>query len=954
MAKSRVARADGLLASLNEAQLRAVTHDAGPALVLAGAGTGKTKVITTRIAHLIQSDRAQSEQILALTFTDKAAGEMEERVDQLLPYGYVETQIMTFHALGSALLQEFALEAGLPPQARLATPLQQHALMRATLESLSDLVVLRPAHHPHQYISQILQYISRLKDEGISVVEFTKFSKKIHEQAALDFIDPDQYAELAQIYAAYEEAKTQAGFIDFGDQLMLTYQLLDTVPHVRKIVQERYRYILVDEFQDTNTIQAKLLYRLVDSSTQNLMVVGDDDQAIYRFRGAELQNILDFQVQFPKAEIIVLLENYRSTQQIIDLSYSLIQHNNPQRLEVKLGIDKHLHAQSRGVEPEVRILPDIPQELRAVVEQVKHHLNEGLSVQDIAVLTRNNKQVSLVTRALEQQGVAVGTQPAARLLHRPVVRQAIDFLRVLHDPQDSAALYRYLMAPKLALEANEVMQLSAAARRTHQSLAEFIESQPDGVSNSIVNHLTALEGYRRLSKEHSAGEVLYQFVTSDSYLDGLVERSQTEPEAARDVQDLARFFRLIGELEMLDGLRDTAAVWSHIQDMYELAILAEPDEVESREGVEVLTIHRSKGLEFSAVCIFDMTEGTFPSRRKSEMMYLPQQILHYEPKLLTQEHIQEERRLCYVGFTRAKRWLTIFYSQDHGGKRTVKPSRFLLEAFAHENHKVQQLTTGHPIAIENFAPTQMQSTLLSYPESEDGWLTLSPNQLADYQADPYRFYVHNVLQFPQPTTHQLIYGTAIHGALQYFFEEQLAGRLAQLDDVLAVFRHLWRNQGFASERHQQERFESGEATLHRLWEEFRAQKLPVVAVEEPFDIKLENIKLRIRGRVDLLLEDGHGLEIRDFKTSAVASQRRADERVRDNLPLFIYALAMQRLREQPVTLVSLQFVNTGVLAKRSKIDNEKTLDKLSKIVAGIRANQFPKQGYFTNLEIEDL
>ena len=954
MTKSPAVHRDDILNGLNQAQLKAATHEAGPALVLAGAGTGKTKVITARIAHLIQTERALSEQILALTFTDKAAGEMEERVDQLLPYGHIDTQIMTFHALGSSLLQEFALEAGLATQTRLATPLQQHALMRTTLESLSSLKILRPAHHPHQYISQLLQYFSRLKDESINVVEFTKFVNKISKDSGLDFIDPAQYVEMAQVYAAYEEAKTRAGFIDFGDQLMLTYELLDSVEHVRKIVQSRYRYILVDEFQDTNTVQAKLLYRLVDPETKNLMVVGDDDQAIYRFRGAELQNIIDFQNQFPDVQIIVLVENYRSTQQIIDLSYSLIQHNNPQRLEAKLGIDKHLHAQGRGAEPEVRVLPDMPQELRAVVEQVKYHLEQGLTVQDIAVLARNNKQVGLVTRALEQQGVAVGTQPTARLLHRPVVRQAIDFLRVLHDPDDSAALYRYLMAPKLDLAANEVMGLSASARREHQSLAAYIELNRTDIPNSILNQFTALEGYRHLSKDFSTGEILYKFVTSDAYLDSLVERSQTDPQAGRDVQDLARFFRLIGELEVLDGLRDTEAVWSYIQDMYELAILAEPDETESREGVQVLTIHRSKGLEFEAVCIFDMTEGTFPSRRQSELMYLPQQIINYEPKILTQEHVQEERRLCYVGFTRAKQWLTIFYSRDHGGKRVAKPSRFLLEAFTHDNHEVQQLVTGHPIAIENFAPTRMQPTLLSYPESDDGWLTLSPNQLADYQADPYRFYVHNVLQFPQPATHQLVYGTAIHGALQHFFEEQLAGRLANIDDILTVFRRLWRNQGFASERHQQERLESGEAVLRRLWEEFKHERLPVVAVEEPFDIKFENLKLRVRGRVDLLLKNDNGLEIRDFKTSAVASQRRADERVRDNLALFIYALAIQRLREEPVETISLQFVNTGITAKRSKIDNENTINKLSKIVAGIRSNQFPKQGYFTNLEIEDL
>lgn len=942
------------LNGLNKAQLEAVTHLDGPALVIAGAGSGKTKVITSRIAYLIERQAARPEEVLALTFTDKAATEMEERVDQLLPYGYVETQIMTFHALGSLIIKDFTVEAGLALQSRLASPLQQHVLMRHCLETMTELVLFRPIHNPHQYMEVLLSYISRLKDEGIDPDSFVALINGLQKAPSdiPDTIDINQYKEVARIYTEYEAYKTAQGFIDFGDQLLVPYMLMRDQEHVRAAIQARYRYILVDEFQDTNTVQAQLLY-LIAQAHKNIMVVGDDDQSIYRFRGAELKNILNFQNYFPEVKNIVLTENYRSTQQIIDVSYTLIQHNNPDRLETKLGIQKRLRAQSRGPVPEVVELPDIQQELSYVVERVTKFLTT-MSAQDIVILTRSNRQVGVIARALEQKGIAVGTIQARSLLHQPVVRQCIDFLRVLHDLDDSSALYRFLLSPKVGVDPQQLMQLAGFARREHTTLQAYLMNHPSDVPADIAEAIVSLEHFRKLAVDQTAGEVLYQFVTSDGYLDGLVLAATEDPPVAQEVHALAKFFRLVGELEELDGLRDTESIWSHVQDMYALSILAEPEEMEMKEGVQVLTMHRAKGLEFEAVIVFDVTEGTFPSQRRSEALFLPQQIIGSDLGSLSLSHIQEERRLCYVALTRAKKHLVVTYSPDHGGKRQRKPSRFIVEAFGTALPQVQMSESGRPAMIEGFAPAVASTQLPSFGQTSDGWMKLTPNQIAEYLDDPHRFYVHNILQFPEPPSHRLIYGTAVHGALEYYFRERLSGRAPQLKPMQEVFASLWQNQGFVSKRHEQERFTTGMKTLQRLWSEYEAQEFRVRAVEEPFEMKLEALKVRIKGRIDLVLQRQKGVEIRDFKTSAVSSVRHAADRVRDNLPLNLYALAWGNIQQEPVEAISLQFVDAGVVSERSKINNDKTIKKITEAVTGIRKGHFPSKARFTNLEIDDL
>ena len=353
---------EALLANLNAQQRRAVTHGEGPLLVVAGAGTGKTQVVTRRIAWLIATKRARPSEILALTFTDKAAEEMQLRVDQLVPYGYTDTLVATFHAFGDRVIREHALELGLPSAPRVLSRPETVIFLRERLFRL-ELDAYRPLGDPTKFLAALAALFSRLKDEDIAPEEYRAHAAALTISAdTATETDGDtpasaalrdearRHVELAAAYGRYQELLAEAGAIDFGDQVRLALTLLREHPAARRGLQARFRYVLVDEFQDVNRAQAELV-ALIAEPHRNVTVVGDDDQSIYRFRGAATGAIVDFLSHFRRARTVVMRRNYRSRAPILDASYRLIRFNDPDRLEVQRGITKRLVPHRRGIRP---------------------------------------------------------------------------------------------------------------------------------------------------------------------------------------------------------------------------------------------------------------------------------------------------------------------------------------------------------------------------------------------------------------------------------------------------------------------------------------------------------------------------------------------------------------------------------------------------------------------------
>ena len=351
---------ENLMEKLNKEQFEAVTQKDGPLLIVAGAGTGKTSVITQKIAWLIEQGCANTDEILALTFTEKAAGEMEERVDKLLPMGYLDLWISTFHSFCERILREEGLVVGLPTDFKLLNTTEGWMLVKKNIDKF-NLDYYKPLGNPTKFIHALLNHFSRAKDEVIDPEDYLKYAEKLkldgaRIDSAIDEIGTEEdilkTKEIAESYHVYQQLLLENNYLDFGDLINYTLKLFKKRPKVLKKYQEQFKYVLVDEFQDTNWAQYELI-KMLASPRNNLTVVGDDDQSIFRFRGASMSNILQFKKDYPKSKNIVLVNNYRNNQNILDLSYDFIKLNNPNRLEVQLkgaknNLNKKLKANVEG------------------------------------------------------------------------------------------------------------------------------------------------------------------------------------------------------------------------------------------------------------------------------------------------------------------------------------------------------------------------------------------------------------------------------------------------------------------------------------------------------------------------------------------------------------------------------------------------------------------------------
>ena len=938
-----------VLAGLSPAQREAVLHGEGPLLIVAGAGTGKTTVLTRRIAHLITSKQARPEEILALTFTEKAAAEMAERVDQLIPYGYAETRISTFHAFGDRLLRESALEAGLAPQFRVLTRPEQIIFLRERLFAL-PLRRYRPPGDPTRHLSALLGLVSRAKDEDVSPAAYRAWAEALAARAQdeADRDEADRQLEVVAFYEAYQRLLGEAGLIDFGDQIWRALELLRQRPAVLARARERHRYVLVDEFQDTNHAQLELLRLLAGPEHPNITVVGDDDQAIYRWRGAASANLLAFRRLFPEARQVVLVENHRSTQPILDAAARLIAYNNPHRLEAVAGLDKRLRsARLVGPAPTHQHFDTVSAEADAVAALLEERRQRGFRPRDLAVLVRSNAEAEPFLRALNVRGLPHRFSGGRGLYDREEVRLLVSFLRALANPDDSVSLF-YLAASELyRLPEQDLLRLNHYARRKTRPLLEVLRALPgnddlasvSGAAREAAARLLAdLEQAARELPRLRTGEVLYKLLQSSGYLQRLSSAPSAENEAR--VRNIARFFDIVkayGEVAAHDRV---PAFVAHLELLREAG--DDPAEAEADPGddaVQVLTAHKAKGLEFGVVAIVGCAETRFPVQRRREPLELPAELLREELSG-GDPHLLEERRLFYVGMTRAKDELLLTSAADYGSARLRKVSRFVVEAL--------DLPSPAPVARRSSA---LESLLRQQPAPErpaadpaplpdDQPLTLSFQQLDDYRTCPLKYrYVH-VLRVPLLAHHRVVFGSAVHKAVQQHFQARLLGRELSEEELVAAFRAAWVSEGFLSREHEEERLRSGEELLRRFHRQDAAAPLRPTAVEQEFGFWVGRNK--VVGRYDLVVERDGQVAVLDFKTGGVDSEPAARERVEESLQLDVYALAQLRTRRRLPDRVELRFLESGLHAgRRPTLERAEACEALVRETAGhIRWREF--------------
>jgi len=950
-----------LLADLTPRQRKAVTHGEGPLLIVAGAGTGKTTVITRRIAWLIAEKRARPSEILALTFTDRAALEMTERVDQLVPYGFTDTVISTFHAWGDRLLRDHALEAGLSDRSTVLSRAEQVIFLREHLFEL-PLDRFRPLGDPTRFLQALVTLISRARDEDVAPAEYVAAAHALlaaaagrPEDAALAE-EAAQQTELAGLYAAYESLMRQHDRLDFGDQVSLALRLLREHPAVLEEERRRYRYILVDEFQDTNYAQFELVKLLGGSPAANVTVVGDDDQSIYRFRGAALSNILGFREAYPRASSVVLTDNFRSRQPILDTSYRLIRHNDPERLEAREGLDKRLVARSRfGPAPhsgpiELLAFDSGSDEADAIAERIAAAMRSGRRARDHAILVRTNRDAEPFLRSLNMARLPWRFSGTAGLYRQPEVRLLASFLRAVNDPEDSVSCYDLATSELFGLDARDVTAALNSAGRRRTSLESALRQAAAGGqetpfgrrSMEVVERLLGtLDQHRSMSVERTTGELLYHFITSSGFLGRLAAEAQVS--GAERLGNVSRFFEIVRRQSAL--LRDDRLPFLVAQ----LDTLVEAGDDPSTtdagpddgDAVHVLTYHKAKGSEFGVVFMVGLVEDRFPTRSRGDQLSLPPAVIR-EQMPDADHHLAEERRLFYVGMTRAREELVLSWARDYGGRTARRLSPFVMEAL--DLPPATPVEWLRPSVAERLARHQQPSRRPVAPvplEVAQRPLTLSYGQVSDYLECPAKYRFAHLIRIPTPASHQMVYGRALHAAVQAFHRRQMANRPMSLAELHGELDAAWESAGFLTRAHEEARRAAARVTLERFWEEQQRDPARPSAVEQEFSVMLGGD--RVRGRYDRVDVGPDGrVTITDYKSSDVRDPATAGRRSRESMQLAIYALAWEAQHGRPADELSLHFLESGLVGRSAPAAKRlaKAAEQVATAATGIRAGTF--------------
>ena len=631
--------------TLNKPQKEAVFHTEGPLLILAGAGSGKTRVLTHRIAYLIEEKGVNPWNILAITFTNKAAEEMRQRVDSLVGIGAESIWVSTFHSMCVRILRRYIDRLGYDNRFTIYDTDDQKTLMKEVCRK-TDIDTKRFKER------MLLSVISSAKNEMILPEVFEL-------NAGGDFVQ----LKIAKVYKEYEAQMRANNALDFDDLLVKTVQLLETQPDVRENYQERFRYIMVDEYQDTNTVQFRLV-SLLAGKYRNLCVVGDDDQSIYKFRGANIRNILDFEKEFSDAKVIKLEQNYRSVGNVLEVANSVIR-NNKGRKEKTLWTDNE-----KGEKIRLRQFDTAYDEAQFIAEDIKDETAQGANYSDHAVLYRTNAQSRLLEEKFVAMNIPYKIVGGINFYSRREIKDVLSYLKTIDNGKDDLAVRRIINVPKRGIGLTTINRIQESAAARGIGFYDAL-SAPDlipgiGRSASKLDSFAALiEYFKGRSEESGVTDLLTEVIEKTGYTESLEADDPEELEArVQNIDELVSKAAVYEESCSDRGERPTLSGF-----LEEVALVADIDSVaEDRDYVILMTLHSAKGLEFPHVYLAGMEDGLFPS-------YMS--ISGDDP-----EELEEERRLCYVGVTRAEEKLTLTCARMRlvrGERQYNSMSRFIKE-----------------------------------------------------------------------------------------------------------------------------------------------------------------------------------------------------------------------------------------------------------------------------------
>lgn len=959
---------------LNAQQRAAVLHDKGPLLVVAGAGTGKTRVITERIRYLLETQpELAGEQILGLTFTDKAAGEMKWRVSKTAGERGQKVQLSTFHAFCATILAE------LEPTTRVLDKVDHWILLRKNMPLLR-LERFRRLAEPGQFLGDFVEFFSRCQDEMVTPDDYQRYADELTKRARRAMaggstIEPDaallmeeaaaRQQEIARAFRASELLLRDGKLLTFGSMLLGTVKQLDARPEFAAQMRERFRYILVDEFQDTNIAQLELLWRLAEGH-RNIVAVGDDDQAIYRFRGASFGSFQIFLEKFaagPKgsgtaAPVLALTQNYRSSERILRVANQVISLNERSELFPKKAL-----AAARPAGEKVRIaeMASAAHEARWVASEIARLHAAGPAWRSFAVLYRAHTHRNLLVQELSKRGIPFLIRNLT-ILENTLVRDLIAYLRLIAAPHDDVACARVMAAPGWHFEPQDLARLAERAAKSRGSfLWDTLAAATDDAALSpgaraadLVEFVTRM---RKRARKLTAADLFSE----------LAGELDLDVQAGNELRIYhARLAEFIREWEPKSETRRLKEFVEYLDLFQQAGGQINLTEESGKDAVQLMTVHAAKGLEFEHVFILRLTRGAFPGYQRKPVLEFPDDLMK-EERPRGDFHVQEERRLFYVALTRARARLTLTAVVD--GKRN-KPSAFLddiLQNPALAKRDIERLSppdepgadagSAQPAAPKKDAelfPAARQEALVfseiarwaaQYRPPIAEPLQLSASSIDTYRTCPQKYLFSYGWKLRSGPHAAMSFGSVMHTTIKHFLSETRKGNRVTFEEVTTIFEREWTPAGFEDDYQQDEYKKAGIEQLRVFHGAMIAEPQEIDAQEKAFELPMDD-NILVTGRMDQINKFGPGQrEIVDYKTG----RPKTEEDARKDFQLSLYALAAREVLEfSPARLVFHYLQdNSRVETTREEKDLKKTRQVIAETAANIRAGEFaPDPGMF--------
>ncbi len=921
-----------LFDNLNFQQQEAVKEIEKPLLIIAGAGSGKTLTVASKIAYLIEQG-VKADSILALAFNEKAAEELKERVLGMV-VDAEDLCISTFHSFCNQFIHDNILYTKLNANFRVITQTAQLVYLTKNINSFG-IQHLEFNHEPYTLADEMAKFISRCKDEFISPADIAEYIGK-REKESLDEEakeDLNCLKDIHKIYRAYEEYKLENNLIDFGDMLCTVYNVLKSKPLILKRYQEKFQYVIVDEFQDTNYIQLQIVQQIA-AGHGHITVVGDDDQSIYRFRGAYLTNIAEFKKIFPNNTQIALEHNYRSTKKIVEVANKLIE-KSPERTVKKLFTKN-----KDGENITVTETPNETSQANYILETVKELLSK-YPPQDIAILCRRKATAEPIIKAFRKQGVRFNFVGEAGFFQEPIVKDITAYLHVISNPLEcNAEIVRILNRPNYGIKQVEICKFNCYASEKDISLYEAF----DQLSKIDVDKFKFIEVKKTLSdiinskKRHGTLDLIHSLLFEREFY-----KYEIALENNRNIQLINQFYTFAEEFNRIYPDND-------IEDFTEYLSFASNFEIEEQnleeQSVVISTIHGVKGMQYPVVIIPDLVDNKLPTRFQKDKFAIPKELLkgiqsQFDEKEL---HTQEERRLFYVAITRAKEKLILTYAKRYGENKTdSKTSKFLKEIEYQQNqnitfqqadavdlspesttkedqiqaHLMKQIlsnlnTAKYSEAIENvllYAKATNKNvdikkliakikepdyTKLS--KTKEAPVTVSEthgfsvSQFVGYKKCPRLYMYRHVMMIPEKPKYYFDFGSTLHSIAEQLTKMQKYGQAINEAVALELLAKHWDPKGYKSKIDEKRDYEQAKAILRVFLDEQANCKTEIVDIERWFETSIGTVKLR--GRIDRIDKDGSNYTVVDYKTSKKATSL---NELKKDMQMLVYAFAVRQI-----------------------------------------------------------